>query len=354
MTDETPVEEPAPTPPSESQPGADAATTPGGYSYLVVDDSAAASPSPATAHRTRTPVPPRMAVAAAAVAVAVAALTGVLVWFFAPSGGDGGASSKLAADVANVLNVYNQAAGATTTRYERALPPGFPVDLPVYERAKVVSSIAQVSSEDVSYLVIWDTDEGRDGVAEDYRTKFSKDPWQIDLTQDGRESTVHQFSKIDDPEIAGVVLVAQSKGGDATTILASVQVTSGAKNAQGPPFVTAPPRSLPDGFPSDVPSYAGATLIESTYQQKSGTKGYAASYITKDGASGVLDFYRSTLEEARLTVEDGDASQSGLEDAKMIQFADAQLSLRGGVTVGTFAEDDAYTRIDVTVQVTKQ
>lgn len=351
MPDEAPAEEPTPTSPAGAEPTSDASTTLGGYSYTIVDDSGTEG--------TAGQAVPRSAgvplVAAAAAIVVAAALAGVLVWLFAPSGGDGGAKSRLSADVANVLNAFSQGqSGTTTTRYEGELPPGFPADLPKHAKAKVVSSIAQVHGEDISYLVIWDTDDPRDSVAEDYRTKFSADPWQIDVTQDGRESTLHQFSKIDDPDIAGLVLVTESKGGKTATILTSVQVTSGGKSAQAPPFVAVAPRALPDGFPGDVPPYTGATLIESTYQQKAGTKSYAASYITKDDASGVLDFYRSKLQDAKLTVQDGNASQSTPTDAEMIQFADDKLSLRGGVTVGKFAEDDTYTRIDVTVQVTKQ
>ena len=68
----------------------------------------------------------------------------------------------------------------------------------------------------------------------------------------------------------------------------------------------------------------------------------------------MLDFYRTTLQGAQLTVKDGDASMSSLQDAKVIQFTDGTQTLVGDVTVGTFADDHSYTRIDLTVRLAKK
>jgi hypothetical protein len=233
------------------------------------------------------------------------------------------------------------------------LAPGFPNDIPQYPGAKLLSSLAQIHGEDVSYVAIYDTKDGRDKVAALFSDKFKNDPWQIDGGQDSRESTLHQFSKIDDPNVTGLVLVGESKDGKTTTILESVQVSSGAKDAKAPAFSAVAARTLPDGFPDTVQAYTDATLIESAYQKKSGTKSFAVSYITKGDAAGVLDFYRNSFKDAKLTVQDGDASASTLQDAAAIQFADANKTLVGGITVGKFADDATYTRIDVTVQITK-
>ena len=353
MPDETPAEEPAAEPVS---PGVDAAaagaTTPGGYSYTVVDDSTIGHG--ADAHATsvaRGGVPPLIAAVAA---IVPAVVVGAIIWFVASSGGGGG-TGRLRADVTSVLNAFSQGqAGAITTRYESELAPGFPSDVPGYPGAKVVSSLSQVHGEDVSYLVIYDTGDSRDKVAAHFSDALSADPWQIDGGQDNRESTLHQFSKINDSNVTGIVLVAESKDGKTTTILESVQVTSGAKGAKSPTFAAISSRALPDGFPGELPPYAGATLIESAHQKKAGARSYAVSYITKDAAPGVLDFYRNELEGAKLTVRTGDASSSLLEDAEAIQFADGKQLLVGDVTVGKFADDVSYTRIDVTVRVAKK
>jgi len=327
------------------------ATTPGGYSYTVVDDA----PSEVGGAARRS-VPTSRGVLALIVATAVilaAATVGAIAWFVAPSNG-GGDTGRLRADVTNVLNAFSQGrAGTITTRYDGELAPGFPGDVPGYPGATVVSSLSQVHGADVSYLVIYDTADARDKVAARFSSAFSADPWQIDGGQDSRESTLHQFSKMNDPNVTGLVLVADSTDGKTTTILESVQVTAGAKNAKRPPFAPNPSRVVPDGFPAQLAPYAGATLIESAHQTKAGAKSYAVSYITKDAATAVLDFYRTQLAGAKLTVQPGDVSTSALQSAEAIQFTDATKALVGDVTVGKFADDLTYTRIDVTAQVKK-
>lgn len=64
----------------------------------------------------------------------------------------------------------------------------------------------------------------------------------------------------------------------------------------------------------------------------------------------MLTHYRTELEDAGLTVEDGDSGASALADAEAIRFSDDELKLTGEITVGTFGQDDSYTRIDVQVR----
>lgn len=352
MPDNTPTDEPASEMPHEA--GApsspEGATTPSGYSYTVVDDGDAAEAKASSASARRRGFHPLALVAGA---IVPAVVVGAVVWFVASSGG-GGDTSRLGADVTNVVNAFSQGQpGSLTTRYEGQSPPGLPADLPTYPGAKVVSSIAQIRGEDASYLVVYDTSDARDSVAAHFNGTLGADPWQIDGGQDGSESTLHQFSKIDDPNVTGLVLVAESKNDKLTTIIESVQITSGAKDRKPTPVAARDNRPLPDGFPGDVPAYSDATLIESAYQTKADGKSFAVSFITKDGASGVLDFYRDKLGSAKLKVTDGDASQSGLADAEAIQFTDDKAQLAGAITVGEFAEDPSYTRIDVQVRVAK-
>ncbi len=355
MPDDAPQDEHAPDPSPESPAIADAATpaeamTPGGYSYTIVDDTTDSAAPPMQSKSKRGGVP---ILIAAVAAIVPAAIVGVVVWLLASSGG-GTSTSRLGGDMTTLLNAFSQGQpGTITTRYESTLAPGFPSDVPLYPGAKLLSSLSQVKGEDVSYVAIYDTKDSRNKVTELFRNKFKDDPWQIDGGQDGRESTLHQFSKINDPNVTGLVLVGSSKDGKTTTILESVQVTAGAKHAKAPAFATEAARTLPDGFPDSVPAFKDATLIESAYQTKAGAKSFVASYITKGDASGVLDFYRSTFKDAKFTVADGDASASALQDAEAIQFNDGKKQLVGGVTVGKFADDATYTRIDVTVQIKK-
>jgi hypothetical protein len=325
--------------PSDSA-GEAAATTPGGYSYTVVDDSEPTKADRAGSRRRRwLPV--------LAAALIPAAIVGALVWVFAPGGES--QDDRVHRDVTNVLNAFSSSQEGTTTRFEGELPPGFPDDLPVYPGARVLASLLQVGDSDAGYLVIYDTDDARADVAAFYDERLSADPWQVDAGQDGRDTTAHQFSKIDDPNIAGVLLIAESKDDELTTIVASVQVVAGAEDLDPQAFVEPPGRALPQGFPPGIPVYDGAVLIESAFQRQAGARNFALSFITRDDASDVLDFYRDRLEEEDLSVEDAGTGSSSIEDAEAIRFADAALELTGEVAVGAFSDDENYTRIDLQV-----
>ncbi len=350
VPDETPPDHIAEQPSDRDAARATDAMTPGGYSYTIVDDTSESPPEPTTAAGgARRGVHPLLLIG---VAVMTAVVAGAAAFLLSSSGGSG--SSRVEADVASVLNAFSQNQdGTVITRFEGELPPGFPDDLPTYAGARVVSSLQQVRGDDVGYIVIWDTSDPRDKVAADLATRFGADPWQIDGGQDGRDATVHQFSKIDDPDITGLVLVAESKNDETTTILESVEVTSGAKDVKTDPFTAIGARSLPEGFPESVPPYDGAIITQSAYTKQAGGQSFAVTYITKDGASAVLEHYRAKLADAQLAVTDGDASTATLEDAQVIDFSDAEKIIQGEIVVGKFAEDGDYTQIDITLLATE-
>lgn len=341
MTEE---QNPAGEPPSQSD-ITDEQTTAGGYSYTVVDDDGA-SPGASGGQGGRRGISP---IWLAIAAIVPAIVVGLAVWFLAPGGGSD--DTRTEKDVANVVSAFSSGQdGSVSTRFEGELPPGIP-DVPSYPGAKVVSSILQIRGNDAAYLVIYDTKDDRDKVASYLGDQFAADPWQIDAGQDSSESTLHQFSKIDDPDITGLVLISDAKGQDLTTIVESLQVAAGAKNAEKTPYAPPAARAVPDGFPDTLPTYDGSILIQSAFQKAPGAAQYAVSYITKGSQSDVMDFFRSKLGDAKLTVTDGDASQSSLEDAERINFTDDKQELTGIVTTGKFGEDPSYTRIDVQAQV---
>jgi hypothetical protein len=338
------------TTPPESPTEPAAAVTPGGYAYTVVGDEDDAVPSVMPARPPGTGGIPALALAAAAIVPAV--VVGLIVWFIASSGG-GNDGNRVNADVSNIVNAFSQSSGSTSNRYEGKLAPGYPADVPAYPGARLISSIVQTQGNDASYVVIYDAMDSRQNVAAYFADKFAADPWQIVVAQDNRDSSLHRFSRIDDPNIAGLVLAAESDKGDLTTIVMSVQVTAGAKAAALPAYDPGVARTLPDGFPSGVPSYPDATLIESAYQQEANGRSFVLSFVTKDDISKVIDYYRQQFNSGGLTVTDGDASQSTLDSAQAVAFTDAAQTLGGQVVAGKLAEDPDYTRIDMQVRSAK-
>ncbi|MDP9236200.1 MAG: hypothetical protein M3P30_02180 [Chloroflexota bacterium] len=325
-----------------------AALTPGGYSYTVVgDDDAEPAAGVSDTPRARG-ISPLLLVAAATVP---AVLVGLLVWFIAPS--SGGGNNRVNADVSSIVNWFSQSSGATSTRYEGKLAPGYPDGVPTYPSARLLSSVVQTQGEDASYFVIYDAKDSRQNVAAYFADKFGADPWQIEVAQDGHDSTGHRFSKIDDPNLSGYVIAAESDKDDLTTIVVSVQVTAGAKAAGLRPYDPGVAKTLPDGFPSGVPPYPDATLIESAYQKQANGRSFVLSFVTKDDIAKVLDYYRQQFSGDGLTVTDGDTSQSTLVNAEAVAFTDSGQTLGGQVIAGKLAEDPDYTRIDLQVRSAK-
>ena len=351
---ETPAEQPLvtpdanqPAPPATSPEPADAApdgaTTAGGYSYEVVDDSSSAQSVP---DRTSRRGAPWWLVAIAV--IVPAALVGAAVWFI--FGRADGESSSAEVSATNLLHTFTSGGeGTTTTKYEGELPPGYPEGIPAYDDAEVVASVLQIQGEDAGFIIVSDTSDPRDDVNAFLREHFDEDPWQITAGSDDRESTAYQFSKTDDPDISGIVLVTSSKDGNRTTIVTSVQQVAGAAEQEADPFEPGVSRSKPQGFPEEIPVYEGAMLIDASFQNDPQGDGYAISLVTTDDPGDVLDFYTGALEDAGLTVEEADASGSALENAETITFADDELLLQGDLTVGDFPEADGYTQIDIQV-----
>ena len=346
---------PSPEPPARTDAES---TTASGYAYTVVDDENVETPAGASG------VPARRAARRGsamlpwliAAAIVPAIIVGVAVWFIASSRGGSGDKGRVSADVANLLNVFSQASdGSVSTRYEAKLPPGFPDGIPAYPGGTIVSSVTQPRGADQSYLVVYDATDSRAKVSAYFADQLKNDPWQIVAAQDGRESTLQQFSRIDDPNISGLVLISESAGGKLTTIVQNVQVAGGAKDAPKIAFAAIAARTLPEGYPeSDVPAYNDALLIESAFQKQGSATSYIASYITKGAASDVLDFYRGKFKDGGLSVQTGDASGSTLVDAEAVQFSNDSKNITGQIVVGKFAQDDTYTRIDVQTRAAKK
>lgn len=320
------------------------AVTPGGYSYEVVGDD----------HVPETSAPPPVSPASgggapwwlvAVAAVVPAVVIGAAVWFFFGDDGGGGHADANATSLLNAFTAGSE--GVETTRYEGELPPGYPDSLPAYDDADVIASVVQVQGDGLGFIAVHDAGRPRDDVAAEMRGFYDNDPWQIDLGQDGRDATVYQFTRIDDPDISGLVLLTESKDGGSTTIITSVQLATGGEDREDEPYTPVAGRPAPEGFPSELPVFDGAVIIESAFQTAAEGKSFAVTYIVKAEIDDVIEYYRQGLEDAGLTVEDGDPSTSPLEDAQLITFVGEDPALEGEVAVGVFTEDDGYVQIDV-------
>lgn len=289
----------------------------------------------------------------ALLAIVPAAIVGVAVWFVA-GGGDGSGDARLGGNVANVINAFTAGQqGTDVERFEGELPPGFPEELPRYPGSRTVAGVRQITGDDVSYLVVFDTSDSRQQVSNFYEERFGADPWQIELGQASRGSSLHQFSNIEDANIEGVVLAAESKTDRITTIFVSVQVVGGGRDVEGPAFDPGVSRPVPAGFPADqVPQYPDSILIETAYQSQPNARTYLITLVTRDDAEAVLDFYREHFVTNDWSVEEDDPSQVP-EGGEAITFTSEDTETSGSVVAGELDDDDSYTRVDVTVRASR-
>lgn len=344
MSDEQPSGEQ----PGEQHGASGDAVTEGGYAYSVVAEGASLGPDAEPRRRRSLP----WAWLGGVIVVGVAAAAGG--WFASSALGGGGGSDRADANVGSVINAFSSGQdGTIVRRFDGELPPGLPGDIPSYPGAHVVSSVAQIGEDDVAYLVVYDTKDGADDVVAHFDEAFAADPWQIEAGRDRQDGELRQFSKIDDPDITGVVLVAPSQDRGLTTIVLSVQVIAGVDDSDKGDYAPGVSRPLPDGFPGEVPLYPEAITIESAFQREPAGDSFAVSFITKDKASNAIQYYRDAFGEKGWDVADGDASQSPLPDAEVITFSSESDKLSGRVFAGEFNEDANYARIDIQVSVGK-
>ena len=149
------------------------------------------------------------------------------------------------------------------------------------------------------------------------------------------------------------MLVAESKDGKLTTIVDERAGGVGREEREGTAVRRRWRRArCPTAFPDDVPPYSGRDADRVGVPEEGR---HASSYAVRTSRRTTRRACWTSIATSCRTRssrwQDGDASQSALEDAEAIQFADDEQTLRGDVTVGTFAEDATYTRIDVQVQV---
>ncbi|MEX2225345.1 MAG: hypothetical protein WEB52_02715 [Dehalococcoidia bacterium] len=324
--------------------------TDSGYSYTVVDDDAKATAPPPPEKSPREAIAVKPWVLGAAVIIP-AIVVGAAVWLLASQFGDENGDGRLEPNVTNVVNAFSQSGeGTGMIRLEGSLPEAFPDEIPVYPGSRVISSIVQLRGDDAGYIVVFDTDDARQDVAAHFADVLSEDPWQVEVEQSGRESTVVQFSNIEDPDIEGVVLAAESKDDAVTTIFMSVNVVGAAADNEQEDFEPGQSRPLPAGFPAEqVPPYPDSTTIETGFQRAPQGQQFIVSMVTEDAPNDVLDYYREQFDGLGWTVEEGEEGTSTLANGTAINFTNEDGSMAGTVEAGELAEDGDLTRVNVQV-----
>jgi hypothetical protein len=285
-------------------------------------------------------------------AVVPAVIVGILVYVFAGGSSGGGGNS------AGILEAFLVPAEDSNTRvesYKGVLPADFP-EFPLYDGADPVVSFAVVTPEGTTYRAILTTSAAAGEVFTYYQDVLDKDPWQVEIGQTGALVTGIQFTRPDNPDISGVIIVNESELDEVTVVQLIYEDLSAALTpGTGPsiPLLGAS-RPLPPGFPEAVPIYGtdGETIvIDSGFQRGAGGQVFIVSFLTQDTADDVIEFYRGEFEAQEWNVIDSENTDT-TSFAIGLEFDDGQNAMLSGFLVAdTYQEDANYTRVDVQLQV---
>ena len=285
-------------------------------------------------------------------AVLPAVIVGILVYVFA-----GGSSSSGGGNSAGILEAFLVPGEDSNTRvasYKGALPADFP-EIPLYEGANPVVSFSVMTPEGTTYRAIMTTSATAGEVFTYYQDILDKDPWQVEIGQTGALVTGIQFTRPDNPDVSGVIIVNESELDEVTVIqLIYEDIAAALAPGTGPSVpLLGTSRPLPPGFPETVPIYGGeeTIVIDSGFQRGAGGQVFIVTFLTMDTPDDVIEFYRSEFEAQDWNVVDSENTDT-TSFAIGLEFDDGQNQMLSGFLVAdTYQEDASYTRVDVQLQV---
>jgi hypothetical protein len=286
-------------------------------------------------------------------AVVPAVVVGVLVYVFA--GGDSGGGDGVSAAILESFLVPAEDSNTRVDSYKGVMPEDFPTDFPVFGNAETVASFVVATPEGTTYRAVLTTAAPASEVFDYYRDVLDNDPWQVEIGQIGAQVTGIQFTRPDNPDVSGVVIVSESELEESTVIqLVYQNVTETLAPGTGPAVPQlGQNRPLPPGFPEEISIYGvdGETIvIDSYFQRGQGGQLFAVTLLTQDSQDDVIAYYRNEFEALGWTVNDSETTDA-TSFAVGIDFDDGKEILTGQVLADTYEEDANYTRVDLLVQV---
>jgi hypothetical protein len=287
----------------------------------------------------------------ALLAIVPAVIVGLAVYLLA---GGGSSNDDRAASVIDGFIRFNPPEeGETVTTYRNEFPPNFPAEFPEYSGADIVASFATASQQGTIYFAALSMSDAPDEVYQFFFENLDTEPWQVEYAQASDELTAIVFTRPDNPDIEGQVRIHRAEfGGDTTMFISMPDLGQTDASAEAKPFVLSASRTLPPGFPDDVPIYEGdaSVVLETAIQRSAGNNIFFISFLTKDSQTDVLNFYRRDFQGKGWTVTDSDLTANNFSLG--IDFQDGvRQEISGSVAADSFAEDSSYTRVDLQLQV---
>jgi hypothetical protein len=273
---------------------------------------------------------------------AVVLAAGAALAFGCGGGSNGGAESA----IARLLEI-GQAPGTANEVLIGKLPPGLPNGLPEYPGSKLIGSTVTTSGGAQGLGVLRETGDPVDKVYAYYEQALDTDPWAIQISSFPDKTAGVQFVSVNDPNIAGAVIVQAPSDGSGSLIFLSVQQPVEAPTSE--PFQLEPSKPLPPDWPSLVSLYPDATVTGTAWGRSADANEWQISFLVQAAPADIINFYRTGLANAGFTVTD-EAAQG---DASLLSFNNQTVTetWSGGISAQTFADDPTYAQGTVQVSI---
>jgi hypothetical protein len=263
-------------------------------------------------------------------------------------GGGDGDSDKQAEQVIGKFLEIGQNPGATAEVMIGKLPADLPPGLPDYPGASLVGSTVSNDAGQEGISVLSETADPLDNVALFYEDALDQAPWQV-LSSNLQEGlAVLQFSKSDDPNFVGGVIIQSSNDKKRCTILLSVQVSGEAPSPQ--PFELGASKPLPRGFPAEMPLYPGMTVIHTGWGRSGDTTVFQYDFLAKSSPQDVIAFYRNEFQSRGGWTITEKPSQ-GTAVSFSFEHKEGDQTWSGSISADKFAEDPTYTQASLQLRI---
>ena len=275
----------------------------------------------------------------------ILALLAVAAAVGACGGGDG---DKQAEQVTGRFLEVGQNPGATAEVMIGKLPADLPPGLPEYPGASLIGSAVTTDGAQKAVSVLRETADPLDNVMLFYEDALEQAPWQVVVSTSQEGLAALQFSRLDDANFMGAVIVRSSADEKRSTILLSVEVLGEAPSPQ--PFELGASKPLPRGFPAEMPLYPDMTVTDSAWGRSADTTQFQVSFLTKGSPQDVIAFYRNDFQSRggwTITEEPSQGTAVGFS----FEHKAGDQTWSGSISADTFTEDPTYTQASLQLQI---
>jgi hypothetical protein len=237
------------------------------------------------------------------------------------------------------------------------LPPGLPIEPPLYPGAEIIVSnrqpapvggfeLADASGDPypLLYFILLDSTASRDDVLEFYEVVLDEDPWQLESSFSTGQLDTLQFFNVEDVDIAGAVTISHGGEDGRTSVLISLQ-DAGAFLEEEATFEPDESLRLPKEFPPDMPLYPEATITGTAFFREPGGESFLLIFLTTDSQDAIIEFYRDEFDRRFWTVLAGEPI--GLEER--LDFRDAEGGIQGDVLADRYPRSRRYTEVRIQI-----